>query len=169
MGSGKTTVGRLLAHALAWRFADLDEEVAIRERCTVPQIFAERGEEAFRRAETKALAMLLEEAAIVIALGGGAAGTPANRDLLQHSRATIVVHLDAPFPILYARCATQALDPAATARPLLGDREAAEARYRDRSDVYAALAHRRVDSEEVPERVVGAILTMLRSQPESVR
>jgi shikimate kinase len=73
MASGKTTVGRLLAARLGWAFADLDDLIAAAAGTSVPHIFAEQGEAAFRRHET---AVVLEAAArrgIVFATGGGAA------------------------------------------------------------------------------------------------
>src|SRR5205823_9160195 len=52
MGSGKTTIGRLLAEELGWGFADLDEEIEKREGMSISQIFETRGEAGFRQAET---------------------------------------------------------------------------------------------------------------------
>ena len=59
MGSGKTSVGRVLAERLGWRFLDLDAEIERRNGRTVPQVFAESGESHFRHLETAALAGLL--------------------------------------------------------------------------------------------------------------
>src|SRR5258708_3663180 len=56
MGSGKTTIGRLLAERLGWRHLDSDEQVGRDTGQTVPEIFAQRGEPAFRAAEARALA-----------------------------------------------------------------------------------------------------------------
>ena len=55
MGSGKTTVGRLLAEEIGWRFADLDEDIEHSQRRSVSDIFLHQGEEAFRRIEHEAL------------------------------------------------------------------------------------------------------------------
>lgn len=161
MGSGKTTVGRLLADQVGWRFADLDHEVEIRAGRTVPQIFAEAGEPAFRLAEVHALTGLLMQSQLVIALGGGAAGTAAIRQLLQSASKTAVVHLDAPFSVLYDRCSVQARDPEATSRPLLGNAAAAAERYVQRREIYAALADHQADASESPEQVAEAILKTL--------
>lgn len=169
MGSGKTTVGRVLAGRLRWRFADLDHHVEAREGRSVPQIFAELGEAAFRTAEASALAELLQLGNIVVALGGGAPGTPRVRELLANAPGTAVIHLDAPFPVLYDRCAAQALDRAGTERPLLGERTAAQERYASRQAFYAAVAHHTADAgAATPETVADEILRVLTPATDSV-
>ena len=162
MGSGKTTVGRIAAARLGWRFADLDEAIEAAAGRTVPQIFSEQGEPAFRLIETSVLASLLQEAGVVIALGGGAVTTPENRARMAKSPGTALVYLHAPFGFLYERCLLQARDPEATARPLLQERGAAEQRYGDRLPLYASLAAHRIDiSAETPETAADAVLGIL--------
>ena len=161
MGSGKTTVGRLLADRLGWKFADLDDEVASREGLTVPAIFRERGEAAFRAAEVSALRGLLQANELVISLGGGAPETVAVRELLADTDRLAVIHLHAPFDLLYDRCATQALDRLSIARPLLGTREAAESRYTRRLRLYAEVAHASADAALPPPMVVETIVAAL--------
>ena len=169
MGSGKTTVGRLLAEQLGWQFADLDNRIEVGEGRTVPAIFAEQGEAAFRAAETRALREVLALDRVVIALGGGAAGTEANRHLLQRAAGTTIMHLDAPFSVLFARCEAQARKPGATARPLLGEQAAAEQRYAQREPWYSALAHHQVKAGDAPEKVVAAILTLITPPLQSTK
>ena len=132
MGSGKSTIGPLLAAQLGWHFIDLDHEIERRTSLSVPELFAQRGEAAFRKEETAALAALLGSANTVIALGGGAPEILTNRLLLEQTPATVVVHLAAPFATLAARCTQQAADPAATSRPLFADPIAAQARFASR-------------------------------------
>jgi shikimate kinase len=70
-GSGKSTVGPLLAHRLGWRFVDLDTQIEAVTGKTVPQIFAQLGEAEFRRIERELTAGLGCEPNLVLAAGGG--------------------------------------------------------------------------------------------------
>ena len=167
MGSGKTTVGRLLAERLHWSLADLDDEVALKRGLSVPEIFAQHGEPAFRVAEAEALAGLLKRKKLVIALGGGAPATPAVEQLLRDLPQTVVVHLQADFEVVKERCVVQASDPHATGRPLLRDMVTARTRYRERAPIYAALAHHTVDvSAATPGAIAEAIHLALPTLPD---
>lgn len=165
MGSGKTTIGRRLAESLGWRFADLDSVIEQRDSRTVAAIFAESGEAAFRAMESNALAASLKESQLVLALGGGALETEANRDALATSPQTCTVLLTASFDTLYARCLQQiekAAESALAVRPLLGDREAAAARLARRDANYRLAAHVVLDTTgQVPEQSVNALLKLL--------
>ena len=112
MGVGKSTVGRRLAKELQRPFADVDEQVELRAGCTIPTLFSEQGEPAFRAVETEVLADLLgRPAPLVLAAGGGVVTTPENRSALADAGA-FVVWLRASTEFLAART-----DP--THRPLL--------------------------------------------------
>jgi shikimate kinase len=93
MGSGKSTVGRALAEELGWGFADLDDDIENRECMPISQIFDDRGEAEFRRAETAALrerVRLIEGGRpCVIALGGGAFLSEENFEMVSNNGVTV--------------------------------------------------------------------------------
>jgi len=117
MGSGKTSVGQELARRLHWDFVDLDARIESREHKSIPDIFRQDGESAFRTAETSALRELTGslQRDSVVSLGGGAFAQAMNRDLV-HGWPT--VFLDAPVDELWRRSSE---DP--IVRPLRKDRE----------------------------------------------
>jgi shikimate kinase len=171
MGVGKSTVGRRLAKELQRPFADVDEHVELRAGLTIPNLFGERGEPAFRALEAAVLADLLAHAApVVIAAGGGAVTTAGNRAALAAADA-YVVWLRASPRFLAAR-----IDP--THRPLLaGDPAGALARLlADRAPVYEQVADVAVDVEpfhsgdDKPKRALARhIATLLDAAPAEVR
>ena len=162
MGSGKTSVGSLVADRLGWRFLDLDHEIEARHNRTVPQIFAESGEAHFRHLESATLASLLGQRHVVLALGGGAPEELGNRLLLEQTPHTAVVYLAAPFATLLDRCHQQAIDPAATARPNLADITAAERRFHLRRTHYERIAAHTIDTSSLTiEQIADAVLDLL--------
>ena len=81
-GAGKSTTGRLVAERLGWEFADSDDDIERTAGREVREIFAEQGEEAFRRLELDAIRSLAAREPLVAATGGGAVTTPQTRELL---------------------------------------------------------------------------------------
>ncbi|MDO4310010.1 MAG: shikimate kinase [Prevotella sp.] len=112
MGAGKTTVGKALARELGLQFYDLDWYIESRQHKTVPQIFAERGEDGFRRIEHNMLHEVAEFEDVVISCGGG---TPCFFDNIDYMNAQgDVVYLKADPEVLYRH-----LLMGKTERPLL--------------------------------------------------
>jgi shikimate kinase len=162
MGSGKTSAGALLAERLGWLFVDLDKEIERRDGRSVPRIFSESGEAHFRHLETAALASLLGHRRLVLALGGGAPEELGNRLLLEQTPHTAVVYLTAPYATLLDRCMAQTADSEATARPVLADLSAAEARFHLRRPLYERIASHRVETSQLAvEATVEAVLRTL--------
>ena len=129
MGAGKTTVGRLLAEELGWRFLDLDAHLETRAGASVASIFADHGEAHFRRLESSALASALGQVDTVLALGGGTPEQLTNRLLLEQTPGTVVVFLDAPFETLFDRCMLQSFAQPEHTRPVLAVPSEAAARF----------------------------------------
>lgn len=115
MGAGKTTLGRSLAEVMGLEFIDLDHFIEARQHQTVKEIFAEVGEEGFRRIERAALEEVAEYENVVISLGGG---TPCFFDNMEIvNRAGTSVYLKPSEEILLMR-----LIKGKHKRPLLADK-----------------------------------------------
>jgi shikimate kinase len=110
-GSGKTTVGGVLARRLGWDFFDADTVLEAQHGKTIKDIFAAEGEPGFRDKESAILADLCRRSDAVIATGGGVVLREANRDLLR--RSGFVAWLSADARALWARIQD---DPATAAR-----------------------------------------------------
>lgn len=92
-GSGKSTVGRLLANLLGWKFVDTDELLSERGNMPVGQVLVELGEERFRQMESQALIDAASQERIVIATGGGAVISATNRDFMREHGLTVYLQL----------------------------------------------------------------------------
>lgn len=86
MGSGKTYIGKQLAHYLDSRFIDLDEEIEKRQEASISEIFSKKGEIFFRKIERQMLEeLLLSESSSIISLGGGTPCYGDNMDLIKRT------------------------------------------------------------------------------------
>jgi len=112
-GSGKTTVGTLVANKLGWRFVDTDREIEQQTGHATQQLFVEWGESAFRAKEREVLGQALHEPNTVVATDGGVVEDAANRDLLGSSAFNVWLH--APTAVLMERLRTHS-DQAPPAR-----------------------------------------------------
>ena len=119
MGAGKTTVGKALSKELGIIFYDLDWYIENRMRKTVSQIFAERGEEGFRKIEYNMLHEVAEFEDVIISCGGGTPCFFDNMDYLNQQGQ--VVYLKAEPEVLYKH-----LLMARVERPLLKDKSKEE-------------------------------------------
>ena len=127
-GSGKSTVGKMLAQKLGFSFADTDELIVSEEKMPIPDIFSSHGEKYFRDIESKVIRNLAPVSSTVIATGGGAVLRPENHKALAHNG--LFVFLDRPLEDIVPT----------KDRPLSSCREDLEKRYRERHGLYESVA-----------------------------
>jgi shikimate kinase len=154
-GSGKTTVGTLLAQRLGVAFRDTDHDVEASEGKPVADIFVDSGETYFRALERDAVALALRDHDGVVALGGGAVLDPTSRALLVDEPTVWLqvgaaagarrVGLDVPRPVLLGNV-----------------RSRLTALVAERAPLYAEVARLTIDTDGVsPDAVVAAVLSGL--------
>lgn len=155
-GSGKSSVGRILARRLGWEFLDTDEEVERTAGRRIHHIFEDDGEAVFRRLETEAVRWALSGNRRVVAVGGGAVVDPANRQ--EISGGNIVVLLEADIDTLLSRLEQDGVDEP---RPMLtsGDpKERLLALKAVRDPIYRSIARIVVSTEWLDEEQVAATI-----------
>jgi shikimate kinase len=154
MGSGKSTVGPLVAERLGWRFIDVDDVIEAKTGIPIAQIFARHGEPHFREQERATIARLVATDDLVLALGGGAIETEATRTLLTGSDGTLLVHLEVQLSTTLARCGgTEG------SRPVLADQANLAKRYERRMPLYRT-AHISIPVDSLtPSEVADAIVS----------
>jgi shikimate kinase len=157
MGSGKSTVAKLLRRQTGWPSIDLDKCITEASGLQITDIFARLGEPEFRRIEHEELAKALAEAnqqekPTIFSLGGGTVVQPQNVAILRQYDAALI-WLQCPIEELLHRCA-QIND-----RPLFRDEESFRRLYQDRLPFYE-MADFRVDGNVDPLRVVEQILAL---------
>lgn len=144
MGSGKTTVGRLLAERTGRDFLDMDALIEQRAGKRIVEIFSDEGEDAFRDLETAVLAESASATHAVIATGGGVVIRPENRRMLQSLG--LVVWLDAPPDVLLNRIGDD------ESRPMLhgtNPQKRLERLLSERRGFYADASHIHLDTTEL--------------------
>ena len=143
-GSGKSTVGRILAERTGKRFVDADTAIEEKAGCSIPHIFSERGEEAFRELETQVLNELGKQSGLVIATGGGCVTRDENYPPL-HQNGRIF-------------CLNRSLSSLPTDGRPLSQNSALEEMFRIRKPMYDQFADHHIDNNGVPEEAAGEIL-----------
>jgi shikimate kinase len=157
MGSGKSTVGPLLAQRLGWKFVDADDVIVAEAGCSIPEIFARDGEAMFRERERATIARLAGGEGLILALGGGAIEDAATRTLLLAAPDGLLVHLEVELATTLERCCGTE-----TSRPILADRANLASRYERRLPLYRT-AHVSIAVDTLtPEQVVDAIVSAAR-------
>ena len=119
MGSGKSTVGHLLARSIDWKFIDLDHYIEKTQKRTVAEIFASDGEQIFRQIEREALHQVAKFDKVIVATGGGSPCFENNMEFMNREGLTIYLELT-PEVLM------QRLKDAKASRPLIAGKNEAE-------------------------------------------
>ena len=155
--TGKSSIGRLLARYLGWKFVDMDERLVESFGQDIESWVRLHGWESFREAESKLLKAMAGEAGLIVATGGGATLKAANRELLRNH--FLVVWLKASADTIYTRLTrdpnTPSQRPPLTVLPL---REEIEQLLLDRSRFYEETADLAIDTEGRPAQSLASEL-----------
>ena len=159
MGSGKSTVGKIISDELFLSFLDTDEEIETRTGASIDWIFDLEGEDGFRKRESSILQDMAKRNSIVLSTGGGIILSEENRELLS-SRGT-VFYLSTPISVQLERTAKD------KDRPLLknGDPEKILTKLQnDRESLYEAVADHVVNTEnKSSQEVASEIIKLVKS------
>ena len=158
MGVGKTTVGKLIAEEIGYRFIDTDEVIVKAVGKSINEIFTENGEAEFRQLESDVLAQVCAYTKLVVATGGGIVMQQQNWSYLHHG---LIIWLDAPVEIILQRLAED------HTRPLLQDADM-ENKLRSlieqRQPMYSqADLHITINATETPAEIATRILATIPS------
>lgn len=153
MGSGKSTVGPLIAALLGWKFVDVDNVIEAEANASIADIFERHGEGAFREREHATISRLANGDSVVLALGGGAIEREDTRVLLLNDPGTLLVHLEVELSTTLDRCRGTE-----NTRPVLADHANLAARYHRRLPLYR-MAHVSIHAGALtPDQVAKAVL-----------
>ncbi|MEE4272724.1 MAG: shikimate kinase [Thermoanaerobaculales bacterium] len=156
MGAGKTAVGQVLAGRLDRVFFDMDKAIEARAGMPISEIFATRGEAAFRMAEDDEVEMTTDRKGLVVATGGGAFTSRRNRQLI-HGSGGVSVFLDPPWETIRRRLAG-----ATSSRPKWVDDVQARGLYDARMPTYLmATVHIDLAGDEDPNETADRIVDAL--------
>ena len=146
-GSGKSTVGQLLAEKAGKSFLDADAVIAAKAGCSIPEIFAKDGEAGFRAMETEVLSELGKQSGLVIATGGGCVTRAENHPLLHQNGRIFCLHRD--------------LDKLPTDGRPISQSNDLESLYRTRKPMYERFADYHIDNNGPAEATAAQILNIL--------
>ena len=151
MGCGKTTIGQAFAKKQGRKYLDLDQLLVQRQGRTIPEIFAQDGEDGFRRIEQETLLSTEEYKGAVISTGGGILTKRENGAICN--RLGVLVFLDLPFEVCYQRIKGD------TNRPLVmqNTKEQLEDLFNRRRTVYLAESGLVLDADGSVQEVVARL------------
>ncbi|MEN2435117.1 shikimate kinase [Weeksellaceae bacterium A-14] len=161
MGCGKSHIAKILSHRLNFKCIDLDEEIALRQGKAIAEIFAGKGEIAFRKIEKETLGLLLQsEENMILSLGGGTPVYHHNIDLINQKSESF--YLRASVATL-----TERLTPEKSHRPLIAriaDDDLPEFISKhlfERAPYYAQCRHHLITDGKTPEAITDEIIRLL--------
>ncbi len=143
-GCGKTTIAQALAAHTGRTVADCDAQILSLAGKSIPEIFAQDGEEAFRAYETQVLGELGKQSGLILATGGGCVTRERNYPLLHQNGQLILLE--------------RAVDKLPTVGRPLSQASPLEAIYQSRKPFYAAFSDIRIDNNDTVEATVSSIL-----------
>jgi shikimate kinase len=165
MGVGKSSVGRRLANALDLPFRDADVEVEVAAGRSIPDIFNDLGEPAFREGERRVIARLLDQPPHVLATGGGAFMSLETRGLIKAKAVSVWLKTD--LEVLARRVARK------ESRPLLAGKDPiavlqaqAEARYPAYAEADVTVETGDAAHHVTVDQVIQALYNFLQEQPQ---
>ena len=151
MGSGKSTVGKIISDELFLNFFDTDDEIESRTGASIDWIFDLEGEEGFRKRESSILEEMVKQNSIVLSTGGGIILSDSNREMLS-SRGT-VFYLSTPISVQLERTSKD------KDRPLLKDGDPEEILTRlqkERKDLYESVSDHVIETENKSSQEVAS-------------
>ena len=154
MGSGKTSVGKVLSRQLFKKFVDVDTIIEKEQNSSVAEIFQNKGEDYFRSLEQKCINELTQNTGQIIATGGG---LPIYSTIPENS---LIINIDADFDVILKRLPKKERDK----RPLLEDELNARRLFDERINTYKELANFSVDANQSIPTFMHVILDFLLDQ-----
>ena len=151
MGSGKSTVGKIISDELFLNFFDTDDEIESRTGASIDWIFDLEGEEGFRKRESSILEEMVKQNSIVLSTGGGIILSDSNREMLS-SRGT-VFYLSTPISVQIERTSKD------KDRPLLKNGDPGEILTRlqkERKDLYESVSDHIIETENKSSQEVAS-------------
>ena len=148
-GSGKTTIATILSQLLNRSMADADQKIMESQGCSIPQIFQEQGEEAFRNIETEELAQLGKQSNLIISTGGGCVTKDRNYPLLHQNGRIFWIKRNIDQLPTHGRPLSQSNSPAEL--------------YRQRQPLYLTFADHIIENNTTPQEAAKKIIEQLES------
>lgn len=154
MGSGKTSVGKILARQLHKNFVDVDSVIEKEQNSSINEIFENQGEEYFRSLEQRCINELAQKSGQIIATGGG---LPIYSSIPQKS---LIVYIDADFDVILNRLSAKEH----AKRPLLQDESRARSLFEQRINTYKELSIFSVDANQTIQTFIHVIVDFVLDQ-----